>query len=45
MLFIIGLTATPDKRTFAFFDENVVGEYTREQAIVDGVNVNGVLFS
>lgn len=30
--FIIGLTATPDKRTFAFFDENVVSEYTREQA-------------
>ena len=37
--FIIGLTATPDKRTFAFFDENVVSEYPREQAIVDGVNV------
>ena len=24
---------------FAFFDENVVSEYPREQAIVDGVNV------
>ena len=37
--FIIGLTATPDKRTFAFFNENVVSEYPREQAIIDGVNV------
>lgn len=42
--FIIGLTATPDKRTFAFFDENVVSEYTREQAIVDGVNVGEDVF-
>ena len=37
--FIIGLTATPDKRTFAFFNENVVSEYQREQAIIDQVNV------
>ena len=37
--FIIGLTATPDKRTFAYFNENVVSEYSREQAIIDGVNV------
>ena len=28
--FIIGLTATPDKRTFAFFNQNVVSEYLRE---------------
>ena len=42
--FIIGLTATPDKRTFAFFDENVVSEYPREQAIVDGVNVGEDIF-
>ena len=42
--FIIGLTATPDKRTFAYFDENVVSEYTREQAIVDGVNVGEDIF-
>jgi len=33
------LTATPDKRTFAFFHENVVSEYTHEQAVADGVNV------
>ena len=42
--FIIGLTATPDKRTFAYFDENVVSEYTREQAIIDGVNVGEDVF-
>ena len=42
--FIIGLTATPDKRTFAFFNENVVSEYSREQAIVDGVNVGEDIF-
>lgn len=37
--FQIGLTATPDSRTFAYFNENVVSEYSREQAIIDGVNV------
>jgi len=37
--FLVGLTATPDKRTFGFFNENVVSEYTHEQAVVDGVNV------
>ena len=42
--FIIGLTATPDKRTFAFFNQNVVSEYSREQAIVDGVNVGEDIF-
>ncbi len=42
--FIIGLTATPDKRTFAFFDKNIVSEYTREQAIIDGVNVGEDIF-
>ena len=42
--FMIGLTATPDKRTFAFFDSNVVSEYPREQAIIDGVNVGEDIF-
>lgn len=42
--FIIGLTATPDKRTFAFFNQNVVSEYSREQAIIDGVNVGEDVF-
>ena len=42
--FIVGLTATPDKPTFAFFNENVVSEYSREQAIIDGVNVGEDIF-
>ena len=42
--FIVGLTATPDQRTFAFFNQNVVSEYSREQAIVDGVNVGEDIF-
>lgn len=37
--FLIGLTATPDKRTFGFFNENVVSEYPHEEAVADGVNV------
>lgn len=42
--FQIGLTATPDKRTLAYFDQNIVSEYSREQAIVDGVNVGEDIF-
>jgi type I restriction enzyme R subunit len=38
------LTATPDNRTFAFFNENIVSEYPREQAIIDGVNVGEDIF-
>jgi len=37
--FLIGLTATPDKRTFGFFNENIVAEYSYEQSVTDGVNV------
>ncbi len=37
--FLVGLTATPDKRTFGFFNENLVSEYSSAQAIADGVNV------
>ncbi|MBF0281459.1 MAG: DEAD/DEAH box helicase family protein [Zetaproteobacteria bacterium] len=37
--FLVGLTATPDKRTFGFFNENVVSEYSHEDAVADGVNV------
>jgi len=37
--FLIGLTATPDKRTYGFFNENVVSEYKHEDAVADGVNV------
>ena len=42
--FIVGLTATPDKRTFAYFNQNIVSEYSREQAIIDGVNVGEDIF-
>jgi type I restriction enzyme R subunit len=37
--FLIGLTATPDNRTFGYFNQNIVSEYTHEQAVADGVNV------
>ncbi|PSN17905.1 restriction endonuclease subunit R, partial [filamentous cyanobacterium CCP5] len=43
--FLIGLTATPDKRTFGFFNENVVSEYTHEQAVADGVNVGHEVYT
>ncbi len=36
---LIGLTATPDNRTYGFFHKNVVSEYDHEQAVADGVNV------
>jgi type I restriction enzyme R subunit len=42
--FLIGLTATPDKRTFGFFSENIVAEYTYEQSLADGVNVGYDVF-
>jgi len=38
--FLVGLTATPDNRTYAFFRQNVVSEYPLEQSVVDGVNVD-----
>ncbi|CAM0998864.1 Restriction endonuclease subunit R [Rhodanobacter sp. Root179] len=37
--FLIGLTATPDNRTYGFFNQNVVAEYSYEQSVLDGVNV------
>ncbi|GBU20435.1 type I restriction endonuclease [Fibrobacteres bacterium R8-0-B4] len=37
--FLIGLTATPEERTFGFFNTNIVSEYTHEQAVLDNVNV------
>lgn len=40
--FLIGLTATPNQHTYAFFDENVVSEYTHEEAVSDGVNVGAL---
>ncbi|MDX9789422.1 MAG: type I restriction-modification enzyme R subunit C-terminal domain-containing protein [Candidatus Kapabacteria bacterium] len=37
--FQIGLTATPDNRTFSYFNENVVSDYGYEKAVIDGVLV------
>ncbi len=38
--YLIGLTATPNKQTFGFFNQNLVMEYSHENAVADGVNVN-----
>ena len=37
---LIGLTATPSKQTFGFFNQNLVMEYSHAQAVADGVNVD-----
>lgn len=37
--FQVGLTATPDNRTFGYFDQNVVSDYGYERAVIDGVLV------
>ena len=41
---LIGLTATPDNRTYGFFKKNVVSEYAHEQAVADGVNVGNEIY-
>jgi type I restriction enzyme, R subunit len=42
--FLIGLTATPSKQTFGFFNQNLVMEYNRARAVADGVNVDGQVY-
>lgn len=42
--YLIGLTATPDARTFRFFKKNVVSEYSHEKAVADGVNVGNEVY-
>ncbi|MFF2066797.1 MULTISPECIES: DEAD/DEAH box helicase family protein [unclassified Streptomyces] len=37
---IVGLTATPIGPTFAFFENNLVSQYTYEEAVADEVNVD-----
>ncbi len=37
--FQIGLTATPDNRTFGYFDQNLVCDYGYKRAVEDGVLV------
>ena len=38
-VFQVGLTATPDNRTFGYFNKNVVSDYGYEKALIDGVLV------
>jgi type I restriction enzyme R subunit len=38
--FLVGLTATPAKQTFGFFNQNLVVEYGHAEAVADGVNVD-----
>ena len=43
--FLIGLTATPDHRTYGFFKRNVVSDYSHERAVADGVNVGNEVYT
>lgn len=36
---ILGLTATPTPEAYAFFNNNIIEEYTYDDSVVDGVNV------
>ncbi|MCW3076820.1 MAG: putative type modification methyltransferase, subunit [Bacteroidetes bacterium] len=38
-VFQVGLTATPDNRTFGYFNQNLVSDYGYEKAVIDGVLV------
>jgi len=42
--FQVGLTATPDNRTFAYFQQNIVSAYSHEMAVADGVNVGYAVY-
>ena len=42
--YLVGLTATPDNRTYGFFQKNVVSEYTHEEAVGDKVNVGNEIY-
>jgi type I restriction enzyme R subunit len=41
---LIGLTATPTKQTFGFFRQNLVMEYSHDEAVTDGVNVDFTVY-
>lgn len=41
---LIGLTATPTKQTFGFFQQNLVMEYSHDMAVADGVNVDFTVY-
>jgi type I restriction enzyme R subunit len=42
--FVVGLTATPTPTTTAYFDDNVVAEYSQEESVLDGINVDQQLY-
>jgi type I restriction enzyme R subunit len=41
---LIGLTATPTKQTFGFFQQNLVMEYSHDMAVTDHVNVDFTVY-
>ena len=43
--FLVGLTATPDNRTYGFFRKNIVSDYSHEKAVADGVNVGNEVYT
>ena len=36
---VLGLTATPTPEAYAYFDNNIIEQYTYDDSVVDGVNV------
>jgi len=40
--YLVGLTATPSKRSIDFFNKNLVMEYGHERVVVDNVNVHKI---
>ena len=37
--YVLGLTATPTPEAYAFFNDNIIEEYTYDASVIDGVNV------
>ena len=42
--FLVGLTATPSKFTYGYFQGNVVAPYSYEQSVIDRVNVDYTVY-
>ena len=41
---VLGLTATPTPEAYAFFNNNIIEEYTYDDSVLDGVNVPSRVF-
>lgn len=41
---VLGLTATPTPEAYAFFNNNIVENYTYDDSVVDGVNVSNRVY-